>query len=543
MLKYPLSFVVYITLSFLIGCLLFFTVRLDNINNIFIVAAFILLSISSILLIDNKNRHKNNLAFILAIISIFFISYVYSSYRYKNIEQRIDYNTNVEAFTAKVIGYDGEFEYKYGVRERYICEVNSIYTGTNFGKTNGLPATGVETSTSSYTHDFLSFAKTYFRIRLYNSSKKEIKINDELIVNSKINFYKNILTNESDEYDNEAIVNALENKMLLGVSSIYRSEKFVIEKRFFNIQNFLNIYAKKIRSFINISLNNLDKNNKAIILSIVLGDKRELTSRTRELFSNVGLSHILAVSGLHLSIVVLVFNLLLFFIVRRKTIRYSLAIIIAIIIFVPITLFSVSVVRASIMYFLIFLTLIFGKRLNSLHNLFLACLIILIQNPITVLDMSFQFSFLATFGIVTFFSVYDNIKKTKIVRAFTNVFIISISAIIMILPISIYNFNLLNLNSLISNVYASFFAFVIILLTLINVMLFFLFPSLAFYSSLLLDKTVSLFVLIASGQESLNILKWGVSINISTALFFTAILFTFALVLKYRHEKNIVKVE
>ncbi|MBQ7039976.1 MAG: ComEC family competence protein, partial [Clostridia bacterium] len=137
----------------------------------------------------------------------------------------------------------------------------------------------------------------------------------------------------------------------------------------------------------------LSVENSSLFKAILLGDKSDVDEGTLNHFRDSGLSHIMAVSGLHLSIIVMLLNVFL-----KKANRW----IKFIVSFVFVTCFSlltglpVSVVRAGIMLLVLQFTDAMFLEGDSLTNLALAALVILIPNPHAVYDIGFVMSFSAT---------------------------------------------------------------------------------------------------------------------------------------------------
>ena len=133
------------------------------------------------------------------------------------------------------------------------------------------------------------------------------------------------------------------------------------------------------------------------------------------------------------------------------------------ILFMFITRFSPSVVRASIMSILMIFAKIIHRKSDTLNSIALSLLIILIFNPFAIKDVGLELSYLGTLGIVLlntpiskFLSKYINEKLAKILS-------ITISAQIMVLPITAVYFNIIYTNFIISNITAVPLAGIIIL--------------------------------------------------------------------------------
>ncbi len=145
-----------------------------------------------------------------------------------------------------------------------------------------------------------------------------------------------------------------------------------------------------------------DASSRSVLKGILLGDKSEFSDELYKRFSNAGISHIIAVSGLHLSILFsFIMSILSTTYIRRKT-----ALIIAmplILLFVSASAFSLSVCRAALMLFIAILAVFTGKRYDSATALFLALGIILIISPYSLFSKSLLLSFSATLGIFAFY--------------------------------------------------------------------------------------------------------------------------------------------
>lgn len=137
-----------------------------------------------------------------------------------------------------------------------------------------------------------------------------------------------------------------------------------------------------------------------LAVGMLTGNKAMLSPVVNNAFRVCGLSHTLAVSGLHMNIIVLA----LYKLVSRllpKFRRFAAAVCIPIALFYcAFSGFSVSAVRACIMITVIMLGKVISRRSDSLNSLGFAALIISAFNPFAVLDRSFMLSFSSTLGIV-----------------------------------------------------------------------------------------------------------------------------------------------
>lgn len=198
----------------------------------------------------------------------------------------------------------------------------------------------------------------------------------------------------------------------------------------------------------------LPKQEAELEQGILLGDTSDIESDIKDDFRECNLSHMLAVSGAHLSYLVLGINTVLskkaFGIRRRKILS-----IIFILIFMVIVNMSSSVVRAGISTIVaIFATLIYRKQ-DTYTTISIALLLTLLNNPFAILDVGLQLSYLATLSIIVFYSKFTQKQfNNKVKKYLYESAILTVSANILILPITIYEFNTIPINSMISNLLA-----------------------------------------------------------------------------------------
>ncbi len=166
-----------------------------------------------------------------------------------------------------------------------------------------------------------------------------------------------------------------------------------------------------------------------LAVGMLTGDKALLSPRVNNSFRACGLSHTLAVSGMHMNIIVLsLYNLVSRLLPRFKRIAAAMCIPVALF-YCAFSGFSVSAVRACIMISVIMLGKVISRRSDSLNSLGLAALIITLSNPFAVLDWSFMLSFSSTLGIVVFALPIKNVSskiRAKIKLKFVSGFFVSL---------------------------------------------------------------------------------------------------------------------
>lgn len=212
-----------------------------------------------------------------------------------------------------------------------------------------------------------------------------------------------------------------------------------------------------------------NKNISAIVEGVMLGYTDGIDEKTREDFSNSNISHVLAVSGMHISyIIILVTNSIEKILGKRKSKIISSGVLLA---YMFITRFSISVVRASIMGILACMAFVVYRKSDTLNNISISVLIILINNPFSMISTSFLLTYGGTLGIIYFEPIVEKIIKNVKVRnrkwkylflriqrkceKIIEIVSVSISAQIVISPIMILKFNTLGLGFLITNLLLS----------------------------------------------------------------------------------------
>ena len=152
---------------------------------------------------------------------------------------------------------------------------------------------------------------------------------------------------------------------------------------------------------------NMSQEGSALAYAVLIGDTSYLNYDVRGSFTESGLAHILAVSGLNTTIIFALIILLL----KRVGIRYEYKLLImalCIFFFAYLCDFAPSIVRAGIMGMVMALTILKVKSYDSLNVLSLAGILILILNPIQLFNVGFVLSFSCIFAIALFYSPLYN---------------------------------------------------------------------------------------------------------------------------------------
>lgn len=167
-------------------------------------------------------------------------------------------------------------------------------------------------------------------------------------------------------------------------------------------------------------------NKNGIIGAIILGDKTDLDSDIKELYSVSGIAHILAISGLHISFIGMAIYRLLR---RRFRFLFSAAVSIPVVLsFGIMSGFGISTIRAIIMFILKIIGEVLGRKYDAITAISLAGLVLLVQNPFVVCNSGFQMSFGAIIAIVLILPIVEEIlnRDNKIIKVISANFTISL---------------------------------------------------------------------------------------------------------------------
>lgn len=188
---------------------------------------------------------------------------------------------------------------------------------------------------------------------------------------------------------------------------------------------------------INVYSTMLPKKEAGTLIAMVLGEKYLLEDEIKTLYQENGISHILAISGLHVSMI----GAAIYFLLRRLRLKIVVSTIISftfIYSYGLMTNFSVSTNRAIVMYSVLLLAKLIGKTFDLLSALSLSAFIILIQNPMELFKAGFLLSFATVLGIAVILPSLNRIYEPK--SSAIKAIYVSVSAQVLTLPIILYYF-------------------------------------------------------------------------------------------------------
>ena len=230
----------------------------------------------------------------------------------------------------------------------------------------------------------------------------------------------------------------------------------VIEK------NQINIISSSIKKLSNSLKRNLKEllpqRTSGLMIGILIGDVSDISDEVSKNFKDCNLSHMLAVSGSHISYIMIGLNLVL----NKKIFgirNCKIITIFVIIIFMMLTNMTPSVVRAGICSIIVILASLIHRKQDTYTSIAFAILYTLVQNPYSLYNIGMQLSYAGTISIIIFYQEIKIKKKEKTIidkikNYILDSILLTLSANILIIPLTIYNFNTISLNFVLANLLA-----------------------------------------------------------------------------------------
>lgn len=268
---------------------------------------------------------------------------------------------------------------------------------------------------------------------------------------------ENILVNYYKDY-----------KCILGKEiKAYGEYKLPSENTIFNLFNYQN-YLRSLKIYMTFTANEIKATNHKTSLNykiknnlidkispyksheylsaFILGDSKEINKEVLNSYRNNGISHLLAISGMHITLLSGVILFLLNLIFKKPKLNYFIVIII-LFFYAFLTNFTPSVIRATLLFIILSIKKVFDLKIDTLFILILIATLYLFYNPFIIYHIGFLFSFTITFYLILFSTFLGKFKSY-----INKTFIVSFIAFIAGIPILINNFFNINLLSPILNI-------------------------------------------------------------------------------------------
>lgn len=237
----------------------------------------------------------------------------------------------------------------------------------------------------------------------------------------------------------------------------------------------------------------LTNNELGVASALILGYKNNIEAQLKSAYSSAGAMHVLAVSGLHVGIIFMIFNVLLKFIDKIKYGGFIKGILLLLILwfYALITGLSPSVLRSATMFSFVVVAKMIDRRTNFFNTLSSSALLLLLVNPYLIFDVGFQLSYSAVAGIVLiqpWFSKLMN-PNTWLGNYAWDLVTVSLAAQIATFPLGLYYFHQFPNYFLLANMLVIPFAVIILCLGIFALAVSFI-PIVSVYTGMGLKWTI-----------------------------------------------------
>ena len=214
-----------------------------------------------------------------------------------------------------------------------------------------------------------------------------------------------------------------------------------------------------IKNYIIGRINTITKSS-SYLKALILGSKDELKEIT-PIYQEIGISHLLAISGMHISI----FSGILLFCLKGLNEKIKYFIVLSFLfLYLLITGCSPSILRSVVFFFFLSINKIFKLNVKTLNVYLFSISLIVIINPFIIFNIGFQYSALISGSLILFSRLINNCKNY-----FGKLLITSFLSFLIGLPISLYNFHQINILGFIYNLlFVPFMSFVLFPLSIIT---------------------------------------------------------------------------
>ena len=249
----------------------------------------------------------------------------------------------------------------------------------------------------------------------------------------------------------------------------------------------------KLKNYIFFKIKSLDKSKK-YILTFIFADKSYMDKEMYDNYQNLGISHLFAVSGMHISLVT--FILLKLLEGKNEVIKYLITFIF-LMFYLFLTNYTISMVRACFQFILIFINKLFKLNIDNSNIVIFLFSVLIILNPYIIYNIGFLFSFSISFTLIKFKDMITGDFMIKNIKTSLLSFFVS-------MPILINNFFKVNFLSIILNIiYIPFVSYILFPLCLITV-LFPFFDSFTYF-------VINFFETITKFFSSINLLTFSIT--------------------------------
>jgi len=284
-----------------------------------------------------------------------------------------------------------------------------------------------------------------------DSLAEQLHYGSQIIFNRPLQEIKNAGNPGSFDYKRYSLFKGITHQVYLSENDfkiLPAENKNIFDEIIFNCRHWV---VTTIRKFIS------GEKEQGLAEALLIGFKDDLDKTLVQSYTNTGVVHIIAISGMHLALIYWLLTL-----VTKPLKRKRLNWLRIIIILSGLWLFSIlagaqaSVIRSAVMFTCIALAEVFGRRTSIFNTLSLSAFLLLCYNPFWLWDVGFQLSYTAVLSIVIFYRPIANwyLPDDKIIEFIWKTMAVSLAAQIFTTPISLYHFHQFPVLFLLTNVVA-----------------------------------------------------------------------------------------
>ena len=325
-------------------------------------------------------------------------------------------------------GYDSLYLSDARALDGETAEVTAIATGYSY-----------ETDYGSAVDGHITLDGKVYRVRIYLNEREKIKPGDRIISSFRFRF-------TTSGGISDVLYHRSQGIFLLG----YQKGNAIVE-RFWSapLVSYPAIWREKLTGILERSF---PEDAMGFAKALLLGDRTDISYETSTDFKISGISHIIAVSGMHVSIL---FGAV-YFLTGKRRIPTALIGIPAVLLFAAVVGFTPSVTRAAVMQCLMMAALLLDKEYDGPTALSFAALVMLLVNPLCVSSVSFQLSFACMAGICLFSQpmnqwLQERLGKWKFLKKLAPSVCVTLSASVLTTPLAAVHFGAVSLVSVITN--------------------------------------------------------------------------------------------
>jgi competence protein ComEC len=312
--------------------------------------------------------------------------------------------------------------------------------------------------------------------------------------------------------------------------------------------------VNKLRRYIVDTLfSNMDYKEAATLTALTVGDRSYLSDEFYANLKAAGVSHLMVVSGLHLAIIVSLVNKLIEKVIYNRYLK-AITVLLTVLFMAALCGFTKSIIRAGLCYIIYAMSIVLKRDNIPENTLGAAVTLILIAEPFAILSISFQLSVLSTLGItaaalpVTKY-LKDNVFKNSWLTYFVNLAIVTLSALLFTLPVTVWVFGYVSVVAVIANILVAFAVTLALNFAAIGLVFYYIFPlggQILLVSASLVTKYANFIINILGSLPFAAVRLYEYSFIFALLLLFSVIFILFAckhrrdmLKLKIMHEKII----